>query len=120
MLGVNDGFGHTCFVAVTPNVGGGDFAIPQPESIWNAGGTKKLGPSIDPVNKLLADELILDAPIGNALNIYVDLEGVAAVGLTDLILRPGDSKRVSGANKTTLNAIAQNGTDLLEIQAHYR
>lgn len=108
-----DGFGHTAFASATVGIAAAPVTIPQPSSI----GT--LGPSIDPVNDLIADELVLDAPAANTNNIFVDLEATAVLN-ADIILRPGDSKRISGASKTTLSAIAGAAGQVLEIAALYR
>ena len=108
------GFEHTVKGgSSTVGASAGDVTIPQPPSI----GT--LGPSIDRVDELFADELELTAPSSNGDLIYVDLERAAAVA-TGKPIRPGETKRFSGAMKTTLSAIALSGVQAIEITAFYR
>lgn len=104
-----DGFSHTEFQSHALTAAAANYAIPQPSEVT----------SVLPAGSvLLADELQLDAPGSNLGNIFVDLPGTATVN--SLILRPGDSKRISGAPKSTLSALAANVADVLEVHAFYR
>lgn len=104
-----DGFGHTEFQSHTLTGAAANYAVPQPSEVTSV---------LPSGNALLADELQLDAPAGNIGNVFVDLPGTATI--SSLILRPGDSKRISGAPKSTLSALAVNAGDLLEVHAFYR
>lgn len=104
-----DGFEHTEFASHALAVTAADYAIPQPGEVTSV---------LPSGTNLIADELLLDAPATNLGNVFVDLPGTATTA--SLILRPGDSKRISGASKSTLSALAANVNDVLEVHAFYR
>ena len=104
-----DGFSHTEFQSHSLTGVAANYAIPQPSEVT----------AVLPAGTvLLADELMLNVPASNLGNVFVDLPGTATVN--SLILRPGDSKRISGAPKSTLSALAANAADVLEVHAFYR
>lgn len=104
-----DGFSHTEFSEVSLTGAAVNYTIPLPSEVT----------AVLPAGSLLlADELQLDAPASNLGAVYVDLPGTATT--SSLVLRPGDSKRISGAPKATLSALAANVADKLDIHAFYR
>lgn len=101
-------FSHTEFVSHNLTLAAASYAIPQPSDI------AALGAGV----RVSTDALELTAPASNAGSIFVELTGTATAA--SLILRSGDTKRVSGSNLPTLSAIANNAGDDLEVTALYR